>query len=133
MPSAKVKDENSEQRLICCVSFHVTCSLLFWCIKKAFPKREIGFFHFAWGSGRNLGALFISQLRFFFFFGLLGLQPWHVEVPRLGVQSELQPRQIGALSRTYTTAHGNARSLTHRVRPGIEPASSWILVRLVNC
>ena len=33
---------------------------------------------------------------------------------------------------TYTTAHGNARSLTHRVRPGIEPAISWILVRFVS-
>ena len=28
--------------------------------------------------------------------------------------------------------HGNARSLTHRVRTGIEPASSWILVRFVS-
>ena len=32
---------------------------------------------------------------------------------------------------TYTIAHGNAGSLTHWKRPGIEPASSWILVRLV--
>ena len=28
---------------------------------------------------------------------------------------------------TYTTAHGNARSLTQWVRPGIKPTSSWIL------
>ena len=34
--------------------------------------------------------------------------------------------------RAYITAHGNARSLTHRVRPGIKPASSWILVRFVT-
>ena len=34
----------------------------------------------------------------------------------------------GAASVTYTTAHSNAESLTHGVRPGIEPASSWILV-----
>ena len=33
---------------------------------------------------------------------------------------------------TYTTAHGNTRSLTHRARPGIEPVSSWILVRFVS-
>jgi len=32
-------------------------------------------------------------------------------------------------SLTYTTAHGNTRSLTHWVRPGIEPASSWTPVR----
>ena len=32
--------------------------------------------------------------------------------------------QIGATSSTYTTAHGNTRSLTHWARPGIEPTSS---------
>ena len=36
------------------------------------------------------------------------------------------------MSVTYTTAHSNAVSLTHRVRPGIEPASSWLLVGLVT-
>ena len=45
------------------------------------------------------------------------LEPWHMEVPRLGVQSELQlptpqPQQLGiqATSTTYATAHSNARS-----------------------
>ena len=32
----------------------------------------------------------------------------------------------------HTTAHSNARSLTHQARPGIEPASSWLLVRFVT-
>ena len=36
-------------------------------------------------------------------------------------------------SGTYTTAHGNAGSLTYWVRPGIEPATSWILVVFINC
>ena len=36
------------------------------------------------------------------------------------------------MSVTYTTAHGNAGSLTHYVRPGIEPASSWILVGFIS-
>ena len=36
-------------------------------------------------------------------------------------------------SGTYPTTHSNAGSLTHWVRPGIECASSWILVWLVNC
>ena len=53
-----------------------------------------------------------------------------------GVQSELQllvtpqPQQcrIQTTSVSYTTAHGNARSLTHWVRPGIKPATSWFLV-----
>ena len=29
---------------------------------------------------------------------------------------------------TYTTAHDNARSLTHWARPGSEPATSWFLI-----
>ena len=33
---------------------------------------------------------------------------------------------------TYTTAHHNARSLTHGARPGIEPKSSWILVGFLS-
>ena len=33
---------------------------------------------------------------------------------------------------TYTTTHGITGSLTHWVRPGIEPESSWILVWFVN-
>ena len=33
----------------------------------------------------------------------------------------------------YATALSNARHLTHWVRPGIEPVSSWILVRFLTC
>ena len=33
---------------------------------------------------------------------------------------------------TYTTAHGNARSLIHWERSGMEPTSSWILVVFVT-
>ena len=48
-----------------------------------------------------------------------------------------QQHQTWAASATFTTAHntaahGNGGSLTHWVRPGIEPASSWILIRLVT-
>ena len=51
----------------------------------------------------------------------LGLHLRHTKVPRLGVESELQPpayttataEQIQATSATYTTAHGDAGSLTH--------------------
>ena len=63
-----------------------------------------------------------------------------MEVPRLGsnqsysFQSIPQPQQQGirAMSATYTTAHGNARSLTYWVGPGIKSASSWILVWFVS-
>ena len=43
-----------------------------------------------------------------------------------------QQHRIWAASATYTTAHSNTWSLIHWARPGIEPASSWILVRFVN-
>ena len=44
-----------------------------------------------------------------------------------------QPQQRGIWAAdvdvTYTTAHGNIRSVTHWARPGIEPAYSLVLVR----
>ena len=86
--------------------------------------------------------IFCSQVNlfFFFFFVFLGPHLWHMEVPRLGVESELQLL-------TYTTAiampdpscicelHCSLRQsgfLTHWARPGVEPASSWILVRFLT-
>ena len=64
------------------------------------------------------------SLKFFFFFNFLSTHLRHMEVPRLGVESELQ------LS-TYTTAHGNTGSLTHWVKPRMEPVS-WRQVRFVS-
>ena len=60
----------------------------------------------------------------------------HMEVLRLGLESELQLTacatatavEIWATSATYAAAHSNARSLTHWPRAGIKPTSSWILV-----
>ena len=43
-----------------------------------------------------------------------------------------QQRRIWAASVTYTTAHSNTGSLTHGARPGMEPLSSWILVRFIT-
>ena len=66
---------------------------------------------------------------------------WHVQVPGPEMEPapiwqpeppQPQPRRIQALSVTYTTAHGNAGSLTHQVRPGIKPKSSWILIAFVS-
>ena len=68
---------------------------------------------------------------FVFFFAFSGPHPWHMQVPRLGVESELQLQ-------AYTTAmampdpshiydlhkaHSNTRSLTHQARPGNKPTS----------
>ena len=43
-----------------------------------------------------------------------------------------EQHHIQATSVTYPTALCNARSLTHWARPGIEPASSWILVGSIS-
>ena len=64
----------------------------------------------------------------------------YMEVPRLGVESELQLLATAAATATWDQslvcdlyqAHGNTGSLTHQVRPGIEPSSSWILVSFVT-
>ena len=45
---------------------------------------------------------------------------------------EPQQRQIWASASTYTTAHSNTGSLTHWVKPGIEPTTSWFLVGFIS-
>ena len=88
------------------------------------------------------GFYFFNLFFFFLFFFFLGLDLQHMEVPRPGGQAERQlpaaaepqpqPHRIQATSVAYTTAQGNARSLTHWPRPGIEPATLWFLVRCVS-
>ena len=64
-----------------------------------------------------------------------------MEFPRVGDKLELQPPActtatttgIWAVSVTYTTAHSNTGSLTHWVRPGFEPVSSWIPSQICFC
>ena len=90
----------------------------------------------------NISFYFCSFFLFLFLiFVFLGLPLVHMEVHRLGVEWSCscwptpQPQQchIWAASETYTTALRNARSLTHWARPGIRPASSWVLlVRFVS-
>ena len=72
------------------------------------------------------------------FFPFLGPLLWHMEVPRLGIESELQlPAYTTAtamlnLSCPTPQLTATLGSLTHSVRPGIEPTSSWILVGFGN-
>ena len=40
--------------------------------------------------------------------------------------------RIQAMSSTYTTVHGNTQIFNPQARAGIEPASSWVLVRFVS-
>ena len=83
----------------------------------------------------------ITSFLFLFFFFFLGPHPWHMEVPRPGVESELQhqttpqpqPHQIPAHLWPTLQLVATAGSLTHWERPGIEPTSSWILIRFLTC
>ena len=77
-------------------------------------------------------CVYICVCVYIYIYIYLGPHLRHVEVPRLGVKSKLfLPASVG-VSATYTTAHSNVRSLTHGVRPGIKPASTWILVRFTS-
>ena len=96
-----------------------------------------------WGRYYHFASSQLSAISFLFFFSFyfLRLHPWHMEVPRLGVKPELDlPAYTTApatwdpshVCNLYLQAHCNVRSLTHWARPGIEPASSWILGRFVS-
>ena len=81
------------------------------------------------------------------FFGLVfvllfsGLYLWYMEVPRLEVKSELQlpayatASAMRSPSQVWNLHHSlhQCRILNPRVRPGIKPTSSWILVGFVTC
>ena len=74
----------------------------------------------------------LQRKSFFFLFFFLGLYLWHMEVPKLGADSELQ-----LLAYTTATAMPDLSCVCdvclsllqcQIFDPGIEPASSWILI-----
>ena len=71
----------------------------------------------------------------------MGLHLWHMDVPRLGVQWELQlpayttataTQDLSGICDLHHHSSGDAWSPTHRAMPGIEPKSSWILVGFIS-
>ena len=102
-----------------------------------------------WTNFKSLLFLLQTSLKLFspfvFTFLFLGLHSWHMEVPGLGVELELQLVVCATDTANpglelhlwsmpiYSVACSNTRSLNHRGRPGIEPASSGILVRFLTC
>ena len=48
------------------------------------------------------------------------------------ITTSLYQHRIWATSATYSTGHGNAGSLTHWARPGMEPACLWMQVSFVS-
>ena len=80
-------------------------------------------------------------LSFFLFFYFLGPHPWHMEIPRLEVQSELQlmayttvpQRQIRATSATYTAVMGLSPLSGDRDQTHILMDTSWALNPWSHC
>ena len=89
-------------------------------------------------------AQMVGSHTWFYFIVSLGPHPWHMDVPRLRAESELQlPAYttatalggggggIRAMFATYTAADSNTGSLTHWSRPGIRTRilldTSWVL------
>ena len=81
----------------------------------------------------------LSRKYFFFFFFFFLLFRGHHSIWRFPGQGlnwscscwptpQPQQHRIWAASSTYTTAHGNAGSLTHWARPGTEPTTLWFLI-----
>ena len=100
---------------------------------------EYGWRYFSTNSSISSIIFFVCLFCFFVF---SGLQPGHMEVPRLGVKSELQmPAYSTATamqdpSRVCNLYHnsGNAwilNLLSYWARPGIKPTASWFLVGFV--
>ena len=87
---------------------------------------------------QNNGIVEAPLYLFIYLFSFLGPHLRHMEVPRLGsnwscsCQPRPQPHQNQTTSATQATAHGNAGSLNHWLRPGIKTASSWILVKFIT-
>ena len=85
-------------------------------------------------TGAPIGLFRVFCLFICLFVCFLGPHLWHMEVPRLGVDMELQLpayTTATAMPDSNTTTQSNARSLTHWARPGIEPTTSWLLVGFV--
>ena len=76
------------------------------------------------------------RLCFSFLFFFLRLHLRHMEVPRVEVESELQLPAYTTVAATPDPAtsvtHTTACSITQWARPGIEPTSSWILIRFLT-
>ena len=95
----------------------VFCHMLWWCVffpLLLFPSFSFFFFSFLLVKATH-AAYGGSQAR------------GRIRATAAGLQ-----HRIWATSVTYTTAHGNARFLTHWARAGIKPATSWFLVGFLS-
>ena len=112
-----------------CIWVERLCTILVFFMLLCFPK-NIGYFYKWKANNICLFSCFFratpsahggSQARV------------ELELQLLAYTTATATAGIWATSATYTTAHDNAESLTCWAKPGIEPASSCMLVGFVNC
>ena len=83
--------------------------------------------------------MFVLHFTFSLFVLFLGPYPWHMEVPRLQVELELQLLAYATAAATPDPSHIcdlDHSSWQHQILTpgsGIEWASSWIPVRFLTC
>ena len=107
------------------------------------PRRRDGWLGCGWDinpqgiSGARPTVKLIYIYIYILSFCLLGPLLQHTDVPRLGVESELEP--LAYTTATATSDPSRVCHLHHSSRqrrilnPGIKPATSWILVGFTNC
>ena len=124
-----------------------------WSTEAPGNSKTLSFFlrlTFHWGENEDLSQEAASQVtlrkitpqKSFSFFWFFGGKPHqrHMEVPRPGVRSRLQwPAYCTATvtqdpSRVWDLRHSSRQGqiLNPWARPGIEPATSWFLVRFLS-
>ena len=110
--------------------FHNEGEQLITCLNVYFsPLWDDQFISFAYFGGGVLILLGFFFLSIFFFF-FLQLHLRQMEMPRLWVKSELQ--LLTCTTATAMQAYSNSGSLTHWMRPGMEPESSGTLCQVLN-
>ena len=127
--------QSSQQRVLLC-TWTVVSSILFVIRNTGNPamamKKLISIL-MSWANNMSLSLLllffsFWTHTHSIWKFWARGLNQscscWLIPQPK--------QRQIRAASATYAIAHSNARSLTHRTRPGIKSISSQTLCRVLN-
>ena len=121
---------------------HAYFSFLEWNFLKIAKPCNIASYYIYLGFKSCFCLLFIPFIKgqniLFYFCLFLGLHPWHMEIPRLGVKLELQllacPTATWVLSSICDLHHSSQqhRIPNHWARLGIEPTSSCILVGFVS-
>ena len=113
----------ASRKIRCSSIFHFSFSLpnLVFCVS---PHQRPQFYSFPFGSFLKNNYAFIY---FYFYFTFLFLRAAPTAYEGFQARGLIRATAAG-LHHSYS----NAGSLTHWVRPGIEPTTSWFLVRFLS-